>query len=809
MSAPLSSTRRTTVETTAIVSAVAAVFAASTAFLFSSRGSPLWIGFAVGALLAAGIGWILWRRVRSYICVLRYRSRIRGNRYMNTVMLLGAVSRALPDLTLEDVYVDVALRNDETDGEGQKVYGWSPGRPGERATLDDFLLRGDGLQFAIYGMPGSGKSTLLRSTAMRMSRTIRPRAPIPILVVLAHHTGQIVEDPDIDLAEIAAGARWLNRDDVPAHEVRRWLSNGRCVIMLDGLDEVPERHRPAIMLWAEQQHGGYQDCSLVVTSRELGFESARFDAADLVLEVCPLTRDQIDLFVANCYRAFQKGGELTESAAKVESSALLAGLRADPALYDLASTPLMLQLMVFVHRNSDDGLPASRGELYERMVQMLLHERRSRVKLSTPSSRLELGPKLRIVQRLAFEMMLGQSVQFDPLPLIRKLLDEFDVEVSAQEMLRDLRENGLLSRVESNSETYTFAHLSFQEYLAAKEIREQGKVGTLLDRIGQRWWRNTALFWASAYDPNPLIEACAEAGTAEAWSLAIELRNEAELGGGDIDPRLTDRIAAFLAAEHPVDSEEHQVACTEAIRLNLGDVEFSSAGTICVKPVGGDLYRMFAREELARGFHSSSHRFGPGGEVMGLWPSEVNSFIKWLSQFEHHGFSYQLPQVDTRKQLENLAEIRRLETGSISSFWAIWHGQVRPWNLDEKWIKGYRLSEQELDLWLRADWRFMMSRFDLTGPHEPARAAARQIRSACGALKDITDWYRNRVGSTTLPRDSTSPSAKALAAYRAHVDSFTGVVDELHSFAGAESVNLLAMLRLMNSNRNPPEPWPC
>ncbi|MDA1361000.1 hypothetical protein O1R50_15320 [Glycomyces luteolus] len=50
-----SPSRRTTMETTAIVGAVAAVFAASTTYLVSTKGSPLWIGVACGALIAAGV----------------------------------------------------------------------------------------------------------------------------------------------------------------------------------------------------------------------------------------------------------------------------------------------------------------------------------------------------------------------------------------------------------------------------------------------------------------------------------------------------------------------------------------------------------------------------------------------------------------------------------------------------------------------------------------------------------------------------------------------------------------------------------
>lgn len=789
-------------ETTAIVGAVAAVFAATTTYVFSSKGSPLWIGAACGALIALGVCWSLWSRVRSYLCVLRYRRLFRGNRYMNSVMLLGVTSRKLPQLTLGDVYVDVVLRDDETESGGQKVYGWSPGRPGERAKLDDFLSRGKGQQIAVYGMPGSGKSTLLRWTAMRMSRTRRPGAPMPILVVLAHHMNRIVEDPEVDLAEIAVTARGFDHDAIPVHEVRRWLAKGRCVIMLDGLDEVPAQHRPAVMLWAERQHGGYKDCSLVVTSRELGFESAKFDAADLVLEVCPLTRDQIDRFVENCYRAFREGGEVNGTDATAEEAELLAGLRADPALYDLASTPLLLQLMVFVHRNSDDGLPASRGELYERMVPMLLHERRNRVKTAAPANPLELKPKLRVVQRLALELMLEESVQFDPLPLVRELVEELEVEVSAQELLRDLRENGLLSRLSQDSDTYMFVHLSFQEYLAAKELHEQGRVEVLTGRIDQRWWRNTALFWATAYDPDPLIEACANAGTAEGWSLALELRNEAEFSGGEVDARLTDRIDAFLTAEHPVDGEEYRVACTEVIGRNLREVGFFEGEAVCVEPVNRDVYRLFAMAERAEGRRLSAHRFGPNGELMGLWPGEVAAFLEWLSRFDHHGFGYRLLRADEFASLETASAIQGRR--ATDAFWTLSRGRVRPRYFAPRPNQGFETAERKLLDCIRADWRFMMSRFDLSVRSDEARLAAAQIRTACAALKKIADGYKAALSRIAMPRDRDSIMSRTLDSHRAYADAFTDMSKDLVWFAESESINLLAIMRLMNSHRPPP-----
>lgn len=779
-------------ETTAIVGTVAAVFAAATTYLVSTKGSPLWIAAACGALIAAGICWAGWRQVRSYLCILRYRKRIRENGYLNSVTLLGAVSRALPGLTLADVYVDVSLRDDETEAGGQKVYGLMPGRPGRRATLDDFLLGRSGSQFAVYGMPGSGKSTLLRSAAIRMSRKLDPRAPMPILVVLARHLGQIIENPEIDLAEIAVHARWLNPDELPVQEVKRWLAKGRCMIMLDGLDEVPEQHRPAVMLWAEQQHGSYPECNLVVTSRELGFESASFEAADLVLEVCPLTRDQIDDFVQNCYRAFRRGGELDGRTAAAEEAELFAGLQADPALYDLASTPLLLQLMVYVHRNSDDGLPASRGELYERMVGMLLYERRNRVKLTAPVNRLELKPKLRVVQRLALQMMLEEAVQFDPLPLVKELVEEFEIELTAKELLRDLCDNGLLSILDSD--TYMFAHLSFQEYLAAKEIHEQDRVGLLAARIHHRWWRNTALFWVTAYDSAPLIEACIDSGTADGWGFAIELQHEVERSGGEVDRRLADRIEAFLAEEHPVDSPEYLVVCDEVIGRNLGEVNVLAGETFCDAPVNEEVYRLFSRADQAKGFRSSAHHFGASGALKGLWPNEVSALLDWLDRFDHGSVRYRLPVA-----LPNSAPVIRNRTAE--GWIAVWVQStkgVQPKELQLKSNRSFEVPAPQLKEYVWEDWRYMLSRFDFQGRSEETKQIAAQIRQASTALQKAASQYKSQVGRVARPEDSQSVMARTLRSHREFADSLAKTADELVWYAEPESdsINLLALLRL-------------
>jgi hypothetical protein len=115
-----------------------------------------------------------------------------------------------------------------------------------RYTLWDYLhapqMRDQHL--AILGAPGSGKTTLLRHAALTMAaRSWRadravPRR-LPVLLFLRDHAGAIKENPSLSLAQaIHDRLARLDGPSVPVGWFARQLGAGRCVVLLDGLDEV-------------------------------------------------------------------------------------------------------------------------------------------------------------------------------------------------------------------------------------------------------------------------------------------------------------------------------------------------------------------------------------------------------------------------------------------------------------------------------------------------------------------------------------------------------------------------------------------
>jgi predicted NACHT family NTPase len=163
------------------------------------------------------------------------------------------------------------------------------------------------------GVPGSGKTTLLRYlTLIYANRKQRAffsrRAPqfIPILIYLRDVREDIVHDRDITLADLIQ--RWLQRLKPtnplrpPIHWFSRKLQKSQCLIMLDGLDEIAdESQRQTMSKWVDSQMEQYPTVPFILTSRPLGYQQAQLEQPVTVLEVQPLTQEQVQNFVHNWY----------------------------------------------------------------------------------------------------------------------------------------------------------------------------------------------------------------------------------------------------------------------------------------------------------------------------------------------------------------------------------------------------------------------------------------------------------------------------------------------------------------------------
>jgi predicted NACHT family NTPase len=123
----------------------------------------------------------------------------------------------------------------------------------------------------ILGEPGSGKTTLL----LELTRSLLDRAewdealPMPVVFPLAPWAAKRLPLADWLVDELS------QRYDVPRQIGHAWVANDRILPLLDGLDEVAERHRSACVgaINAYQEGRAHVLPGLVVTSRVADYDA--------------------------------------------------------------------------------------------------------------------------------------------------------------------------------------------------------------------------------------------------------------------------------------------------------------------------------------------------------------------------------------------------------------------------------------------------------------------------------------------------------------------------------------------------------
>ncbi|WP_171063981.1 NACHT domain-containing protein [Actinomadura soli] len=598
----------------------------------------------------------------------RYLRRVRLS--VEQMETMGLVTQADLVLRTRQVYVDVMLRP-RTVADATTDSGIGPGpsspTPGRRAQLSSFLTAGCVL--AVLGAAGSGKTTLARYTALEMAEQRRwPwhrefwRPRIPVLLYLREHAAAILASEPEDLAQVAVDARGL-RSVVPAGWLRQHLESGRCVVLLDGLDEVADADdRWRVISWVDDQISRFPGNSFVVTSRPLGYEPNQLSRAD-VLQVQRFTYQQIRDFLSAWYRAIDRrayeGDQQEIDRGAAESAEKLFNLiSTSPALYDLAANPLLLTMIASVHRYRGQ-LPGSRVALYEEMCQVLLHRRQSAKGLKD-STDLSGDQKERILQELAWHMMrhtLRDIPAEDAHRAIRRILQRTGPELSADSFLDHARRSGML--VERQHRHYGFVHLTLQEFLASALVPQHpSHRQRLIDKVRDSWWRETTLLWAARNDASPVVEACLAARTVTSLSLAYACADEAL----ELEPDLRAQLDEMLTVT-PTDPNEIKLFNGIAAARELHDTRTlnDNGVQLCVNTVSQDLWnrstgQLNTSDPLTLNRAPATH----------WWPRDIDPFLTWLNSHFSDGTSYRLPTTE---------EAHQAAANSLLPVTAIWAGK--------------------------------------------------------------------------------------------------------------------------------------
>lgn len=377
----------------------------------------------------------------------------------------------------------------------------------------------------LVGDPGSGKTTFIRYVALNLARALLGHDPeaameriglrgeplFPILVRLGPF-GQFLQDhpepgfPDAAPAHFYRYLEYSHRGydhGLPQGYLGRKVIRGGCMVLLDGLDEVPGRdlrERIGQIVDNVVFEGRRVGNSHVATARIRAYSGKpQLGAAFVRCDLVDFDDEQIGEFVDHWCRALYRASPDEEHTAAAEGAneyarTLLAAIRTHPNVAQLTTNPLMLTVLAVVHWNRK-RLPEQRAELYEAAVGYLIESRR-------PLSRFEPHVRLEALRRIALAMFMhAKGVRrtlgkVDAAVAIRPLLSVTDREALAFLEDESIHSGLLVSRIEGEIE---FWHSTFQEYLAALELSTRDDYwGRIRDggRLFEERWGEVVLLLA-------------------------------------------------------------------------------------------------------------------------------------------------------------------------------------------------------------------------------------------------------------------------------------------------------------------------
>ncbi|GAA4950902.1 NACHT domain-containing protein [Streptomonospora halophila] len=412
----------------------------------------------------------------------------------------------------------------------------------------------------VRGEAGSGKSTLLRwlaITAVRGGFTGELRewnGFTPFLVKLRSHAeGELPAPEDFPRAAAPPLA-----GQMPRGWAHRALGSGRALVLVDGVDELPQRRREAVRAWLRELAVAFPEVRVVVTSRPAAAAERWLSAegfTPVFLEA--LSPHQTAELVRHWHASMRDAPGRPCGVEELEGHAarLLGRLEAAPHLRHLASSPLLAAMLCALNLDRN-RLPHNRMDLYAETLDMLLERRDTQRGIPGHiEAGLDRREKLRVLQDLAFRLSSTGRAELPREAARSRIAQQLpsmpQVTAEPEQVLSALLERSGVLRAPA-VDRVDFVHRTVQEYLTAKQVIHDDDVDYLVDQAHKDTWRET------------VIMAAGHANSPQARALVRGLR-ERIAGGGPHSRRLKLLLAACLETldEVPPDIREAIDTCLD------------------------------------------------------------------------------------------------------------------------------------------------------------------------------------------------------------------------------------------------------
>jgi len=366
--------------------------------------------------------------------------------------------------------------------------------PYKKYRIDEILERN--IDVWLVGQPGCGKSTTIRNMVLRllgqMNQTLR-FDQIPVIINFRELvTGNDILEVDVAIGQVFQRENYLKFDINP----NAWLEEGKIVVFLDGLDEVPrlnlrEKLIDAVLRFKKR----FAQVKIIASCRDIGFDALRPKLKDFhIVEILPFNYIQMKKFAEKWFDSDKNiGKKMLESVKK----ALLSGR--------LPKTPMVLTLLaILFEEKTYQELPANLTELYSMFTELLLG--RWDVQRNIESM-FDYNIKSNILKNLAYHMHMNELDAIGKEEL-RAFISEYDEErkvgIDTDKLISEIEKRSGLLFCEGGK--YYFKHISFQEFFVSQNWIMMGGIDKEIpQKILDPWWQNVVFFYAGSKKDAPKL----------------------------------------------------------------------------------------------------------------------------------------------------------------------------------------------------------------------------------------------------------------------------------------------------------------
>ncbi|MEH1790938.1 MAG: NACHT domain-containing NTPase [Nostoc sp.] len=354
----------------------------------------------------------------------------------------------------------------------------------------------------VLGKPGSGKTTFLQYLAIECNKSKFQPNRIAIFIRMKEFAEDAKSDSQLNLLNYII-QEFINCS-IEQESTKILLAEGKLLILLDGLDEVPVEKVDKVTIEIRRLAQIFYRNQFVISCR-IAAHKYRFQGFTEV-EVADFDQEQVEIFAKNWFVAVafnsREDGEVIGNLFINQLH-----LPENQHIRELAVTPILLHWICLVFQVKD-GFSLNPAKLYEQALNILMFrwDEIRGIKRDRVGYNLTLVSKKKLLYQLAAITFEHGDYFFEKekiLQLIAEYLDTFagihseatQLQLVQEAVLKEIEvQNGLL--VQRAQEIYSFSHLTLQKYFTARKFVEFPQVKTwnnLVNHITEKRWQEVFL----------------------------------------------------------------------------------------------------------------------------------------------------------------------------------------------------------------------------------------------------------------------------------------------------------------------------